>query len=72
MAETKKDFAARLTEFRDGAKKDAFWRSYNLNAAKMGRYENHKEAPSLEKIIEICDELGIDPREPAKKVRAVK
>ena len=24
------------------------------------------------KILEICDELGIDPREPAKKVRAVK
>jgi len=70
MSSAKKDFAARLTRFRDGAEKDGFCRAYNLNAAKMGRYENERESPSLEKIAEICEKtrlsanwllLGIPP-----------
>ena len=54
-------FAARLTEFRGRAEKDGFWRGYDLNPAKMGRYENQKEAPSLEKIIEICEKTRLSP-----------
>jgi len=61
MKDIKKDFAARLTRLRNNAEKDAFWRGYDLNPAKMGRYENRKEAPSLEKIIDICEKLDVSP-----------
>lgn len=57
----KQAFAARLTAFRKGAEKDSFWRGLNLNAAKMGRYENNKEAPSIEKIVEICEKTRLSP-----------
>ena len=61
MENTKKLFAARLKEFRNGAEKDGFWRGLGLNAAKMGRYENEKEAPSIAKIVEICEKTKLSP-----------
>lgn len=60
--ELRKAIGARLTRWREdrgGEQKKAFWPQYGLDHAKMGRYENAKETPSPEKIVEICRKTGM-------------
>lgn len=52
---------ARLSEIRGAEDKKSFWPRYKLDAAKMGRYENAKEIPTVEKLVEICEAIDISP-----------
>lgn len=49
----------RWREEKGGDQKKAFWPQYGLDYVKMGRYENGRETPSPEKIVEICQKTGI-------------
>lgn len=52
---------ARLSEIRGKKEKKYFWPEHGLDPAQMGRYENAKEIPSLEKLYDICAKCDISP-----------
>ena len=48
-----------LSRLRNGEERNNFWLSLKLNPAKMGRFENKRETPSLGKLIEICNKTHL-------------